>query len=128
MTFFSPIPAHTVVDRSLSDLLAHWIKEQFHLDELARRERPYIGLMAAAGTLRDGGWPIYGGDAPTAHAILEAGGFPYIIPPLPFLVGVCGARKLERVSSRDRGSLQCRVGRLGPTSSFYRSWPTARLL
>lgn len=87
MTFFTPTPVHAVADGSLSDLLAHWIEEQFRLDDPARRERPYIGIMAAGGTLRDGDWPIYGGDAPTAHAILEAGGFPYIIPPLPFLEG-----------------------------------------
>ena len=37
--------------------------------------------------LRDGGWPVYGGDAPVAHAILEAGGWPCLIPTLPLLEG-----------------------------------------
>ena len=87
MTFSTPTPLHAVADGSLSDFLAHWIEELLQHDDRARRERPYIGIMAAGGTLRDGGWPIYGGDAPTAHAILEAGGFPSIIPPLPFLEG-----------------------------------------
>jgi putative glutamine amidotransferase len=87
MTFLTPTPVQAGVDGSLSDLLAHWIEEQFQQDKPPRRERPSIGIIAAGGTLRDGGWPIYGGDAPTAHAILEAGGFPYLIPPLPFLEG-----------------------------------------
>ena len=51
------------------------------------RDRPRIGLVARSGTLRDGGWPVYGADAPTAHAILEAGGFPRLIPALPLLPG-----------------------------------------
>jgi gamma-glutamyl-gamma-aminobutyrate hydrolase PuuD len=87
MTLYTPTPMHAVADGSLSDLLAHWIGEQIQHDDHAKRERPHIGILAAGGTLRDGGWPIYGGDAPTAHAILEAGGFPSIIPPLPFLEG-----------------------------------------
>ena len=87
MTLYTPTPLHAVADGSLSDLLAHWIEEQIQHDDCAKRERPHIGILAAGGTLRDGGWPIYGGDAPTAHAILEAGGFPSIIPPLPFLDG-----------------------------------------
>src|SRR5258708_6735028 len=70
MTFLTPTPVQAGVDGSLSDLLAHWMKEQFQQDEPTRRERPSIGIIAAGGTLRDGGWPIYGGDAPTVHAIL----------------------------------------------------------
>src|SRR5260221_8446088 len=74
MTFLTPTPVQAGVDGSLSDLLAHWIEEQFQPDKPTRRERPSIGIIAAGGTLRDGGWPIYGGDAPTMHAIVEAGG------------------------------------------------------
>ena len=95
MTLYTPTPVHAVADGSLSDLLAHWIEEQCHHDNPARRERPHIGILAASGTLRDGGWPVYGGDAPTAHAILEAGGFPSFIPPLPFLEG-CDPSQLLR--------------------------------
>jgi gamma-glutamyl-gamma-aminobutyrate hydrolase PuuD len=87
MTYFPPTRVQATADGSLSDLLAHWIAEQFQHDVSARRERPSIGIMAASGTLRDGGWPVYGGDAPVAHAILEAGGFPSYIPPLHFLSG-----------------------------------------
>jgi gamma-glutamyl-gamma-aminobutyrate hydrolase PuuD len=85
MTFLTSTPMKATADGSLSDLLVHWIAEQFQHDVPAQRERPSIGIMAAGGTLRDGGWPVYGGDAPVAHAILEAGGFPSYIPPLPFL-------------------------------------------
>ncbi len=87
MTFLRQTGVQAVADGSVSDLLAHWIAEQLHYDDLARHERPRIGIMAASGILRDGGWPVYGGDAPTVHAILEAGGFPCLIPPLPFLEG-----------------------------------------
>ncbi len=87
MTFYTPTPVQAVADGSISDLLRQWIAEQFHRHDPARRARPHIGMIAASGILRDGGWPIYGGDAPTAHAILEAGGFPCLIPPLPFLEG-----------------------------------------
>ena len=72
-----------VADTSVSDLLAHWIAEQQQRDDLCLRERPRIGILAAQGHLRDGGWPTYGGDAPTVQAILEAGGFPCLIPTLP---------------------------------------------
>src|SRR5258708_16276235 len=87
MTFFTSTPVQAGVDGSLSDLLAHWIEEQFQQDEPLRRERPSIGIIAAGGTLRDGGWPIYGGDAPTLHALFEAQSFPYLFPPLPFFGG-----------------------------------------
>src|SRR5258708_27365298 len=76
MTFFTPTPVQAGVDGSLSDLLAHWIEEQFQQDKPTRRERPYIGIVAAGGTLRDGGWPIYGGCAPTRPALLDGPGFP----------------------------------------------------
>jgi putative glutamine amidotransferase len=57
-------------------------------------DRPRIVILAASGILRDGGWPVYGGDAPTVHAILEAGGFPYLIPALPLLEGYDPSRLL----------------------------------
>jgi hypothetical protein len=73
MTFSTPTPVKAVVDGSLSDLLAHWIEEQLQHDDRARHERPYIGIMAAGGTLRDGGWPIYGGDAVLATLNIRSG-------------------------------------------------------
>jgi gamma-glutamyl-gamma-aminobutyrate hydrolase PuuD len=87
MAFLTPIGIQTVGDTSVSDLLAHWIAEQQQRDDLCLRERPRIGILAAQGYVRDGGWPAYGGDAPTVHAVLEAGGFPYLIPTLPFIEG-----------------------------------------
>src|SRR5258708_38295736 len=84
MTFFTPTPVQAGVDGSLSDLLAHWIEEQFQPDKPTRRERPYIGIVAAGGTLRDGGWPIYGGGGPTPRALFPARGVPSRIPRLPF--------------------------------------------
>ncbi len=87
MTFLKPSRVQATADGSLRDVLVHWIAEQFQHDVPARRERPSIGIIAASGTLRDGRWPVSGGDAPIAHAILEAGGFPCLIPPLPLLEG-----------------------------------------
>src|SRR5438874_7169174 len=77
----------TDVDAPISDLLAHWIAEQQQRDDLCLRERPRIGILAAQSYVRDGGWPAYSGDAPTVHAILEAGGFPCLIPTLPLIEG-----------------------------------------
>ena len=77
----------TVEDTQVSDLLAHWIAEQQQRDDLCQRERPRIGILAACGYVRDGGWPSYGGDAPTMHAVLEAGGFPCLIPTLSLIEG-----------------------------------------
>jgi len=74
-----------LADMSVSELLEQWIGEQLGRTDAAGCPRPRIGVLAASGTLRDGGWPVYGGDAPTAHAILEAGGLPYFIPALPLL-------------------------------------------
>src|SRR5947207_1721760 len=51
------------------------------------RQRPRIGILSSSGCLRDGGWPIYAGDAATIHAIFEAGGYPVIIPTLPLIQG-----------------------------------------
>ena len=65
MANLAPIGVQAVADESVSDLLAHWIAEQQQRDGLCLRERPRIGILAAQGHLRDGGWPAYGGDAPT---------------------------------------------------------------
>ena len=74
-------------DLSVSELLEQWVAEQMGRAEANVRARPRIGLVSASGVLRDGAWPVYGGDAPTAHAILEAGGLPCLIPALPLLQG-----------------------------------------
>src|SRR5258708_39711194 len=87
MVFLRQTGMQTAVDAPVSDLLAHWIAEQQQRDDLCLRERPRIGILAARSYLRDGGWPAYGGDAPTVHAILEAGGFPCLIPTLPLIEG-----------------------------------------
>jgi Peptidase C26 len=87
MAFLTRMGVQAGADASISELLAHWIAEQQQRDDLCLRERPRIGILAAQGYLRDGGWPSYGGDAPTVHAILEAGGFPYLIPTLPLIEG-----------------------------------------
>ncbi len=87
MAFLTPIDMQAVEDTSISDLLLHWITEQQQRDGLGSRERPRIGILAAQSTVRDGGWPAYSGDAPTAHAVLEAGGMPYLIPALPLIEG-----------------------------------------
>jgi len=88
MANLAPIGVQAVAeDASVSDLLAHWIAEQQQREGLCLRERPRIGILAAQGHLRDGGWPSYGGDAPTVQAILEAGGFPCLIPTLPLIEG-----------------------------------------
>lgn len=76
-----------VGDTSVSDLLAHWIAEQQRRDGLCQSSQPRIGILAARSAVRDGGWPAYSGDAPTVHAILEAGGLPCLIPALPLIEG-----------------------------------------
>jgi len=87
MDFLTPVDMQTAVDAPVSDLLAHWIAEQQQRDGLCHRERPRIGILAARSSLRDGGWPAYSGDAPTVHAVLEAGGLPFLIPTLPLIEG-----------------------------------------
>ncbi len=87
MTNLVPIGRNAVEDTSISDLLAHWIAEQQRRDDLCQQERPRIGVLAAQGYVRDGGWPSYSGDAPTVHAVLEAGGLPCLIPTLPLIDG-----------------------------------------
>ncbi len=74
-------------DASLSDRLAGWIAEQQQQHCPARGSRPRIGMLAPMGYARDGGWPVYAGDASTTYAILEAGGFPTLIPSLPLIEG-----------------------------------------
>lgn len=76
-------------DMSISELIEQWMGEQVGRAGAGSgvRTRPRIGLVAASGVLRDGAWPVYGGDAPTAHAILEAGGLPCLLPALPLLQG-----------------------------------------
>jgi gamma-glutamyl-gamma-aminobutyrate hydrolase PuuD len=87
MAFLTPIDMQTVEDTSISDLLVHWIAEQQQRDGLCQSSRPRIGILAARSTLRDGGWPAYSADAPTVHAVLEAGGLPCLIPALPLIEG-----------------------------------------
>ena len=87
MTLLMQTGVQAVADTSVSDLLEQWVSEQLGRSDAARCQRPRVGVLAASGTLRDGGWPVYGGDAPTVHAVLEAGGFPCLIPALPLLEG-----------------------------------------
>ena len=87
MALLTPVDMQTAGDTPVSDLLAHWIAEQQQRDGLCHRERPRIGILAARSSLRDGGWPAYSGDAPTVHAVLEAGGLPFLIPTLPLIEG-----------------------------------------
>ncbi len=87
MTFLTPIDMQAVEDTSISDLLSHWITEQQQRDGLGTHERPRIGILATRSTTPDGGLPAYSGDAPTVHAVLEAGGMPYLVPTLPLIEG-----------------------------------------
>ncbi len=90
MTFMArqtPIDMQTVEDTSITDLLAHWIDEQQQREGRDPRARPRMGILAARSTMRDGGWPAYSGDAPTIHAVLEAGGLPCLVPTLPLIEG-----------------------------------------
>ena len=87
MNLPAPGEVGEAIDLSVSELLEQWVAEQVECAGAETRARPRIGVLAARGVLRDGGWPVYGGDAPTAHAILEAGGLPCLIPPLPLLPG-----------------------------------------
>jgi hypothetical protein len=87
MALLLPRDMQTVEDMSIADLPVHWITEQQQRDDLNLRERPRIGILAVQSIVRDGGWPAYSGDAPTVHAVLEAGGLPYLIPTLPLIEG-----------------------------------------
>src|SRR5260370_39007048 len=87
MSFLTPSSIQDPEDASLSDRLALWMIEQQQLHPSAAHPRPRIGMLAPMGYARDGGWPVYAGDAPTTYAILEAGGFPTLIPTLPLIEG-----------------------------------------
>ena len=87
MSYVGQPGVHIVGDASVSELVEQWVGEQLQRDGGARRDRPRIGLVASSSMLRDGGWPVYGADAPTAQAVLEAGGFPCPIPLMPLLEG-----------------------------------------
>jgi putative glutamine amidotransferase len=87
MAFLSPMDMATVEDTPISERLSHWIAEQQQRDDLDQSSRPRIGILAGRSTLRDGGWPAYSGDAPTVHAVLEAGGLSCLIPTLPLIEG-----------------------------------------
>jgi putative glutamine amidotransferase len=52
------------------------------------RERPRIGVFAARGTLREGAWVSYAGDAYTIDALAEAGGYPLALPTFPVMAGL----------------------------------------
>jgi putative glutamine amidotransferase len=54
---------------------------------LPEHYRPRIGVISSSGCMRDGGWPVYAGDAATVNAIFETGGSPVVIPTLPILQG-----------------------------------------
>lgn len=51
------------------------------------RPRPRIGILSSSACTRDGGWPIYAGDASAVNAVFEAGGYPVILPTLPIMQG-----------------------------------------
>src|SRR5258708_13443116 len=87
MTLPTQTGVQLVGDASVSELLEQWVAEQLGRADAPMCDRPRIGILAVSGILRDGGWPVYSGDAPTVHAILEAGGFPRLIPPPPPLEG-----------------------------------------
>lgn len=87
MSFPGQPGMYLVEDTSVSELVEQWVGEQLQRDDVARRDRPRIGLVAYSSVLRDGSWPVYSADAPTTQAILEAGGFPCLIPLLPLLEG-----------------------------------------
>jgi putative glutamine amidotransferase len=52
-----------------------------------RRARPRIGILSLSGCLREGGWPVYAGDAACANAVFEAGGCPMILPTMALAQG-----------------------------------------
>jgi putative glutamine amidotransferase len=87
MTFLAPSDIQDPEDASLSDRLALWIAEQQQQHYPTVRTRPRIGILTPMGYARDGGWPVYASDGPTTYAILEAGGFPCLIPTLPLIEG-----------------------------------------
>ena len=109
MAYLSQTGVQAVADGSVSELLEQWVGEQLGRAEAFRRERPRIGILAARGTLRDGGWPVYGGDGPSVHAILEAGGFP-----ASFRRSPCWRATTPRSSSSTITCLRCSSRCSGP--------------
>lgn len=101
MAYFEHSESKVLDDTPISELVEQWMGEQLQRKHdatattAAVRKRPRIGLLASSSDLRDGGWPVYGADAPTAQAILEAGGFPCIIPLLPLLEGYNALQVLQ---------------------------------
>ena len=95
MSLPTPGSGRGMTDLSVSELLEQWVAEQVGRVGSVTRARPRIGIVAASGVLRDGTWPVYGGDAPTCHAVLEAGGLPCLIPALPLLQGYDPLRVCE---------------------------------
>src|SRR6266699_669792 len=94
MSFPGQRGRHVVEDASVSELVEQWVGEQLQHEHAPVRSRPRIGRVGSLGTLRDGGWSVYGADALTAHDILQAGGFPCPLPPLPLLEGYATFRLL----------------------------------
>jgi gamma-glutamyl-gamma-aminobutyrate hydrolase PuuD len=79
----SPNGAHNM---QLPSRIAAFISSQQPVHHPVRR-RPRIGILSSSGCMRDGGWPVYAGDAATVNAIFEAGGYPVILPTLPIMQG-----------------------------------------
>src|SRR5579875_1090384 len=53
---------------SLAERIARFINSQQRAP-LPSYYRPRIGVLSSSGCLRDGGWPVYAGDAATINAI-----------------------------------------------------------
>src|SRR5260370_3318737 len=87
MTLPTQTGVQLVGDASVSELLEQWVAEKLGRADAPMCDRPRMGIVEVSGIRRDGGWTAYSGDAPTVHAILEAGGFPCLIPALPLLEG-----------------------------------------
>jgi len=87
MALLTHMDMQSAGEAPLSERLSQWIAEQQECDGRCLCKRPRIGILAARSYQRDGGWPAYSGDAPTVHAVLEAGGLPWLIPTLPLMEG-----------------------------------------
>ncbi len=77
---------NTSATPELSTHIASFIASQ-QVPQPSVSRRPRIGILSGSGSMRDGGWPVYAGDAATVNAIFEAGGYPIIIPTLPIIAG-----------------------------------------
>src|SRR5579875_1177809 len=71
---------------SLAERIARFVSSRQRM-ALPSYYRPRIGVLSSSGCLRDGGWPVYAGDAATVNAIFESGGEPLVLPTLPMLQG-----------------------------------------